>query len=133
MGRWLRGRRGDMVEGALTLPLMALVALALVNLALVGFASVTANYAAGYGARVGAVAQADPAGQALGAANDALRIGVGTYQVSASADSYRGGTVRVEVHWEIPNFYGSLMPLFGQARGDKFQGTAVSTFRKEGW
>ena len=68
-----------MIEGALTFPLMALVAWALVNLALAGFASVTANYAAGYGARVGSVAQANPAGQAVNAANDVLGIGVGTY------------------------------------------------------
>ena len=63
---WLRGRRfltgrvGDMVEGALTFPLMALVTLALVNLALAGFSATTANHAAGYGARAGSVAQADP-------------------------------------------------------------------------
>jgi len=57
-----------MVEGALTFPLMALVTLALVNLALAGFASTTANHAAGYGARAGSVAQTDPAGRALEAA-----------------------------------------------------------------
>ena len=51
MRRWLTGRRGDMVEGALTFPLMALVTLALVNLALAGFSATTANHAAGYGAR----------------------------------------------------------------------------------
>lgn len=63
MRRWLAGRRyltgrsfltarsGDMVEGALTFPLMALVTLALVNLALAGFSTTTANHAAGYGAR----------------------------------------------------------------------------------
>ena len=68
MRRWLAGRRfltgrsGDMVEGALTFPLMALVTLALVNLALAGFSATTANHAAGYGARAGSVAQADPAG-----------------------------------------------------------------------
>jgi len=55
----------DMVEGALTFPLMALVTLALVNLALAGFASTTANHAAGYGARAGSVAQVDPAARAL--------------------------------------------------------------------
>ena len=47
--RFLTDCIGDMVEGALTFPLMALVTLALVNLALAGFASTTANHAAGYG------------------------------------------------------------------------------------
>ena len=70
---FLAARTGDMVEGALTFPLMALVTLALVNLALAGFASTTANHAAGYGARAGSVAQVDPAGQALSAAQQALK------------------------------------------------------------
>ncbi len=121
-----------MVEGALTFPLMALVTLALVNLALAGFASTTANYAAGYGARAGSVAQADPAGRALEAAQHALQSGVGEYQVNVAADTYPGGIVRVEVAWEVPNVYGSLMPLFG-GENRPLQGAAVSAFRKEGW
>ncbi len=138
MRRWLLGRRfltgrtGDMVDGALTFPLMALVTLALINLALAGFASTTANHAAGYGARAGSVAQADPAGQALAAAQQALTSGVGMYNVRVAADTYPGGVVRVEVDWAVPNFYGSLMPLFG-ASSRPLDGTAVSAFRKEGW
>jgi len=135
---WLRGRRfltgrsGDMVEGALTFPLMALVTLALVNLALAGFSATTANHAAGYGARAGSVAQADPAGRALEAAQQALRSGIGDYAVRVAADTYPGGVVRVEVDWAVPNFYGSLMPLFGASSGP-LKGMAVSAFRKEGW
>jgi Flp pilus assembly protein TadG len=129
---FLRGRHGDMVEGALTFPLMALVALALVNLALAGYASTTANHAAGYGARAGSVAQADPAGRALEAAQQALESGVGEYAVRVAADTYPGGIVRVEVDWSVPNFFGSLMPLFG-GENRPLRGTAVSAFRKEGW
>ena len=114
----------------MTFPLMALVALALVNLALAGFASTTANHAAGYGARAGSVAQVDPAGRALAAAQQALQSGVGDYAVRVTADTYAGGVVRVEVDWSVPNFYGSLLPLFG-ASGGPLQGTAVSAFRKE--
>jgi len=121
-----------MVESALTFPLMALVTLALVNLALAGFASTTANHAAGYGARAGSVAQVDPAGRALEAAQQALRSGVGDYAVRVAADTYPGGVVRVEVDWAVPNFYGSLMPLFGASSGP-LKGTVVSAFRKEGW
>ena len=129
---FLAARTGDMVEGALTFPLMALVTLALVNLALAGFASTTANHAAGYGARAGSVAQVDPAGQALSAAQQALKSGVGDYVVRVAADTYPGGVVRVEVDWSVPNLYGSLMPLFG-GRSGPLKGTAVSAFRKEGW
>ncbi len=144
MRRWLAGRRfltgrpfltgrsGDMVEGALTFPLMALVTLALVNLALAGFSATTANHAAGYGARAGSVAQVDPAGRALEAAQQALQSGIGDYAVRVAADTYPGGVVRVEVDWAVPNFYGSLMPLFGASSGP-LKGTAVSAFRKEGW
>jgi len=130
--RWFLGRRGDMVEGALTFPLMALVTLALVNLALAGFSATTANHAAGYGARAGSVAQVDPAGRALEAAQQALQSGIGDYAVRVAADTCPGGVVRVEVDWAVPNFYGSLMPLFGASSGP-LKGTAVSAFRKEGW
>jgi hypothetical protein len=111
---------------------MALVALALVNLTLAGFASTTANYAAGYGARAGSVAQTDPAGRALAASQSALKNGIGTYQIQVTADSYAGGVVRVAVNWSVPNLYGGLMPIFG-AQSGPLKGTAVSAFRKEGW
>ena len=121
-----------MEQGALTFPLMALVTLALVNLARAGFASTTANNAAGYGVWAGLGAQADPAGRAVEAAEQALASGVGTYNVRVAADTYPGGVVRVEVDWPVPNFYGSLLPLFGVSSGP-LDGTAVSAFRKEGW
>ncbi len=132
MIKWLKGRRGDMVEGALTMPLMALVALALVNLALVGYCSVTANNAANYAARVASVSQTDAAGRGLAAAQHALAGGVGTYHVEVAADTAPGGQVVVRVGWEFPNVYGSLMPLFGGAN-QPLRGEAVAAFRKEGW
>jgi len=73
MIKWLKGRRGDMVEGAMTMPLMALVALALVNLALAGYCSVTANNAANYAARVASVSQTDPVGRGWPAASARTR------------------------------------------------------------
>jgi len=130
--RWLRGRRGDMVEGALTLPLMALVTLALVNLAMAGYASVTANNAVNYAARVASVSQNNVTGEAMNAANRALSAGIGSYAVSIQADNYPGGLVQVAVAWEVPNLFGSLMPLFGQTN-EPLNGEARSAFRKEGW
>ncbi len=132
MVRWLLDRTGDMVEGALTLPLMILVTLAFVNLALAGFSSVTASMAADYAARVGAVTQDDPAARALEAATRTLKVGVGDYAVNVSADRGSGGVVQVEIGWAVPNFYGPLMPIFGQAE-KPLQGRAVATYRREGW
>ena len=66
------------------------------------------------------------------AVQQALASGVGAYNVRVAADTYPGGVVRVEVDWSVPNFYGSLMPLFGASSGP-LKGTAVSVFRKEGW
>jgi hypothetical protein len=135
MLRWLHDSRGDMVEGALTLPVMILVTLAFVNLALAGFSSVTASMAADYAARVGAVAQVNPAGQALDAAGRALKVGIGEYVVDVSADGGPGGTVRVAVGWSVPNFYGPLLPLFGAHghAGDRLQGQALAAYRREVW
>ncbi len=130
--RWIRGSDGDMVESAITLPVMMLLALALVNLALAGYASVTATSAASYAARIGAVTQSNPAGQAMSAAQDVLRAGVGNYHVSVRADRNPGGKVVVRVQWEVPNLFGSLMPLFGASSGP-LRGEAVSSQRKEGW
>jgi Flp pilus assembly protein TadG len=129
---WLFGRRGDMVEGAITLPIMALLALALVNLAIAGFSANTAQNAASYAARTAAVTQDNPAGRGLNAANQALAHGVGTYAVNITADSRPGGQVRVEVTWEVPNVFGGLLAFFGGKNGP-LQGKAVAVQRKEGW
>lgn len=122
-----------MVEGALTLPLMALVALALVNLALAGYASVTANNAANVAARIAAMAQSDPVGQGLSAADQSLQAGVGEYNVALSADPNPGGDVVAHVQWRVPNFFAGLLRLFGGSGAAEISGEAVSRFRKEGW
>jgi len=131
--RWLFGKHGDMVEGAITLPIMALLALALVNLAIAGFAANTAQNAAAYGARMAAVTQDNPAGRGLDAANQVLaQTGVGTYSVNIAADSRPGGQVQVEVRWEVPNVFGGLLAFFGGTNGP-LQGKALAVQRKEGW
>jgi len=129
---WLTGRCGDMVEGAITLPIMALLALALVNLAIAGFAANTAQNAAFYAARTAAVTQDNPAGRGLAAANQALAHGTGAYSVNVVADNRPGGQVRVEVAWEVPNVFGGLAALFGGENGP-LRGKAAAVQRKEGW
>jgi hypothetical protein len=131
--RWCRDTRGDMVESALTMPILILVTLALVNLALAGFASVTANNAANLAARLGSVDQVAPGATAYAAAERALVAGVGEYTVQVTqADGFSGGRVSVSVRWSVPNFFAGLMPLFGAEAGP-LAGEAVGMFRKEGW
>ncbi len=136
MRRWLFGTHGDMIEAALTFPVMALLALALVNLALAGVARATASNAAHAGARIASVAVTDPAGRGLAAAQQALaRTGVGTYEVTVTADPYPGGLVVARVRWEVPNYFGPLLRVFGVAGSgrDVIEGEEVSVARKEGW
>jgi Flp pilus assembly protein TadG len=130
---WLWGQQGDLVEGALTFPLLVLVTLALLNFSLAGVASVSASNAANYAARTAAVSQSDPTGVAYWTALSAVQGSIGSYQIQIlRADSYAGGQVTVEVGWSVPNFFSGLMPLFGQS-AETLDGRAVATFRKEGW
>lgn len=130
---WLNNRQGDMVESALTMPILILVTLALVNLALAGFASVTANNAANLAARLGSVDQVAPGATAYAAAERALAGTVGDYTIQiVQADGFSGGRVSVTVRWSVPNFFAGLMPLFG-ATASPLEGEAVGIFRKEGW
>ena len=122
-----------MVESAVTFPVIALLTLALVNLAIAGYAHVTASNAANYAARAASVDQANPAGSALAAAGHALQGAIGTYEVSVSASNWPGGMVVVTVDWEVPNFFGGLLTLFGESVDDVLEGQATSAFRKEGW
>lgn len=130
---WLNDPQGDMVESALTMPLLILVTLALVNLALAGYASVTANNAANLAARLGSVDQIAPGATAYAAAERALAAGIGEYTVQVTqADGFSGGRVSISVRWAVPNFFAGLMPLFGATAGP-LEGEAVGVFRKEGW
>ncbi|MCX7668769.1 MAG: hypothetical protein N2439_01690, partial [Anaerolineae bacterium] len=78
------------------------------------------------------VSQVDPLGRAVSAATQIAERGIGDYNIVATADTYPGGVVTVQVNWEVPNFYASLMPLFG-VESRPLRGMAVSSFRKEGW
>ncbi len=132
--RFLRDTRGDMAEAAVTLPAVLLVTLMLINMTIAGFASVNANNAANYGARVGSVTQEGAAAAAVAAARQALSVAaVGDYEVSASGGGPPGSTVVVRVTWSVPNYLVGLTSLFGVSTPDEFSGTATATFRQEGW
>lgn len=129
-----RQREGDMVEAALTMPLMVLLALVMVNFALVGQARNAAQHAADVGARMGSVAFTGAKQQARDSAEAALQHCVCDAQVvKVSASDSPGGEVQVEVEWTVDNYMQPLMQFFGSQIPDQFRGTATATYRKEGW
>ena len=123
-----------MAEAAITLPVVVLMSFAMVNLAMAWYAAVAASNAANYGARIGSVSQTDPIGTAVTAAQGRLdTISVGTYSISGSGGGYRGAQVNIVVDWAVPNYIGSLITYIGGGDQMNFAGTALSTFRQEGW
>ena len=123
-----------MAEAAITLPVVVLLTLAMVNLSMAWFVATSASNAASYGARVGSVAQSSPAAYAVAATQARLdAIDVGTYTVTASGGGFRGAQVVVSVDWAVPNYLGTLVSYLGGGDQTNFAGTALSTFRQEGW
>ena len=132
--RFLRDRRGSLVEAALTLPLMVLITLGLINLALAGIVGLHANNAANYAARRGSVAQQASASVAASAAWEKLSaVKIGEYGVDVAASGGRGGTVNVVVSYRVPNYFASLASFFGGGASAFIEGQSISTFRHEGW
>ncbi len=126
--------RGEMDEAAIVFPVLLLIAIGLVNMALLGVAAVNAGNAANYGARMGAVAQSNPAGIAFGAASQAIQAApVGSYAISVSGGGAPGSAMTVSVSYTVPNYFASLAAFFGAGMPGQFTGTAVSHFRQEGW
>ena len=131
---FLRQTGGDMVEAALTMPLMVLLALVLVNFALVGHARTASQQAAHFGARMGSIAFAGAELQARQSAESVLSGCLCQAQVShVAATDNPGGEVTVEVQRTVPNYFQSLLSLFGGTLPATFTGTTSATFRKEGW
>ena len=134
--RLLLSRRGDeFAETAIAMPLIVLVTIALMNLTMAGFASVNANNAANYGARVGSVHQQGPAGAAYTAAQQSIAYAsVGDYSVAVSGGGFPGAQINVQVNWSVPNLMGGLLGFFGgDSLGVDIKGAAMSVFRQEGW
>lgn len=136
MLRLLFSRRGDeFAETAVAMPVILLVTIALMNLSMAGFASINANNAANYGARIGSVYQQGSAGAAYSAAmQSASANGVGEYAVSVSGGGFPGSQITVRVEWSVPNLMGGLLSFFGNGdAGNEIRGFATSAFRQEGW
>jgi len=130
----LRDRGGEMDEAVIVFPLLLLIAIGLVNMGLLGVAAVNAGNAANYGARMGAVAQNNPAGVARAYAGQAIQAApVGTYSIAVSGGGAPGSAVIVQVSYRVPNYFASLVRFFGVDISPEFSGAASSNFRQEGW
>jgi len=128
-------RTGDeFAETAIAMPVIVLVSIALMNLTMAGFASVNANNAANYAARVGSVTQQGAGGAAYGAAETSIAYApIGEYSVYVSGGGFPGAQINVQVDWHVPNYIGGLLSFLGGSVGDDFHGAASSVFRQEGW
>ncbi|MEP0805831.1 MAG: hypothetical protein HRF47_10090 [Chloroflexota bacterium] len=131
----LFNRRGDeFAETAIAMPVIVLISIALMNLTMAGFASVNANNAANYAARVGSVTQQGAGGAAYSAAMQSVsNAPIGEYSVSVSGGGFPGAQIAVQVDWSVPNYISGLLAFFGGGLGGDFRGTSTSVFRQEGW
>ena len=135
MRRFWEDNQARLIEDALTLPILLLVAVAMLNAFVYGIASVSAANAVEYAARQASVAQSDPASAAFAAAwqrLDSLPMGV-QFQVYVYAGASRGQTDAVSVTYAVPNWFRGLAAMFGVNTPPTLKGTAVSYFRHEGW
>lgn len=127
-------RASELAEIALVAPIMVFLILGLINFTMMGFASVNANNAANYAARVGSVNQQNPGPAAYAAALESVsHAEIGDYQASVSGGGFPGAQINVVVTWTVPNFLSSLAALLGGDLDRDFTGTATSVFRQEGW
>ncbi len=125
-----------LVELALVLPVVLILTLAIVQFGVLGFAASAADNAARQGARLGSVAQVNPAGQAVAEAQRvaATTFSIGHPQVVALAPGgVVGSELTIRVTYQVPNFVGWLAGLFAGVPTGPFPVSSEATFRREGW
>ena len=132
---FLLAKRGDaFAQTAIVLPVVMLATMGLFDMTMAGFASVNANNAANYGARIGSVTQRGAAGAAYnGALTSIAHAEVGDYTVGVSGGGFPGAEISVDVGWEVPNHFASITTLWGGTGDSQLAGTSRSAFRQEGW
>ena len=135
LGRFIDDQRADQfAQTALVLPIIMLATMGLLDITMAGFASVNANNAANYGARIGSVTQRGAAGAAYsGALISIAHAEVGDYIVNVSGGGFPGAKITVQVNWEVPNHMASISTLWGGPADSRLAGASMSTFRQEGW
>lgn len=129
---WRSKRGTEVMEAAVTIPIMVMLVLAIVQFGVLAYASQMAKEAARHGARVGSVAQDDPAGRAAAAAYIFAEgvFAIGDPQVSILAPGgIVGSELRVRVTYHVPN----LMRGFPGLPTEGFETFGEATARQEGW
>ncbi len=129
-------RGSGLIELALTLPVVLLVALVIVQFGVTSFAGAAAEAAARQGARVGSVAQVNPAGYAVAEAQRVAftSFSAGQPQVIALAPGgVVGSELTIRVTYQVPNFMGFLGGLFAGLPDSPISVSGQATFRHEGW
>jgi Flp pilus assembly protein TadG len=125
-----------LIELALTLPIVLLVALVIIQFGVVAFAGSAAEAAARQGARVGSVSQLNPAGQAVAEARRVAftSFSAGNPQVVALAPGgVVGSELTIRVTYQVPNFLSSVAGLFSGLPAGPITVNGQATFRREGW
>ena len=127
-------RADEFAETAIVLPVVMLATMGLLDLTMAGFASVNANNAANYGARIGSVTQRGAGSAAYAGAFSAIsNAEVGEYDVGVAGGGHPGALITVRVGWEVPNHFAAITTLWGGSGDVRLAGEALSSFRQEGW
>ena len=129
-------RGSGLIELALTLPVVLLVAVVIIQFGVIAFAGAAAEAAARQGARVGSVAQVNPAGYAVAEAQRVAftSFSAGQPQVVALAPGgVVGSELTIRVTYQVPNFISFLAGMFSGLPAGPIPVSGQATFRREGW
>jgi hypothetical protein len=137
MKRFFRDRRGsEMLEFAVTAPLVLVLVLGLFQVGMVAYASQMAKEASRHGARTGSVAMDRPAERAHAAAMEHAEsaFALGSPRVLILAPGGVTGTeLRVRVVYTVPNLFARLGSLVPGLPSGPFEVFGEATARQEGW
>lgn len=129
-------RGSSLIEMALVLPIMLLVSVVILQFGVAAFAGAAAEAAARQGARVGSVAQVNPAGYAVA---EARRVAVTSFSVgqpdvvALAPGGVVGSELTLRVTYQVPNFLSWLTGLFPSVPTGPLPVSGQATFRREGW
>jgi hypothetical protein len=137
MPRFLRDKRGsELLEFAVTAPLVLTLLLGLFQVGMVAYASQMAKEAARHGARTGSVAQDNPAGRAyvaaLNHAQSAFPTGQPRVHILAPGGVV-GTELRIRVTFSVPNLFARLGSLVPGLPSGPLEVFGEATARQEGW
>ena len=138
-----RLRASGAVEFLLITPYMIMALLGIITFSLALYAQFLGASAAAHGARLASVTQSGRERAAIQAARSSLSLlpvaqnwtiqvcdaSAVTCTGAGNADA-AGAELRIEVHWETPNFVGAWVPGMS---AHPLQGISSATFRNEGW